>query len=83
LPEAGFVRGWFVVDLMRDGKDGLYAAMTAEYDLIVLGVMLPGLDGRASMRVLSDRVKDVTRQRGVPPSSRPLVMANRQIGATR
>ena len=40
LSEAGFV-----VDLARDGMDGLHLALTGEYDLMVLDVMLPGLDG--------------------------------------
>ena len=40
LSEAGFV-----VDLARDGLDGLHLALTDDYDLIVLDVMLPGLDG--------------------------------------
>ncbi len=41
LTEAGFV-----VDLARDGPDGLHLATTEHYDLIVLDVMLPGIDGR-------------------------------------
>ncbi|MDP1525291.1 MAG: heavy metal response regulator transcription factor [Rhodocyclaceae bacterium] len=40
LAEAGFV-----VDLARSGPDGLHWAQTGEYDLLVLDVMLPGLDG--------------------------------------
>jgi len=40
LTEAGFV-----TDLVRDGWDGLHQASAGEYDLIVLDVMLPGLDG--------------------------------------
>lgn len=40
LSEAGFV-----VDLARDGRDGLHQALTEAYDLAVLDVMLPGLDG--------------------------------------
>ncbi|ATE62709.1 heavy metal response regulator transcription factor [Thauera sinica] len=40
LSEAGFV-----VDLARDGLDGLHLALTGEYDLVVLDVMLPSLDG--------------------------------------
>ncbi len=39
LTEAGFV-----VDLARDGLDGLHFALTEAYDLAVLDVMLPGLD---------------------------------------
>lgn len=40
LGEAGFV-----VDLAHDGTDGLHQAVHGEYDLIVLDVMLPGLNG--------------------------------------
>ena len=40
LSEAGFV-----VDLVRDGLDGLHLALTGDYDLVVLDVMLPSLDG--------------------------------------
>ena len=40
LSEAGFV-----VDLARDGQDGLHLALTESYDLVILDVMLPGLDG--------------------------------------
>ena len=40
LSEAGFV-----VDLQRNGTDGIHAALMEDYDLIVLDVMLPGMDG--------------------------------------
>ncbi|MDP3211576.1 heavy metal response regulator transcription factor [Methylotenera sp.] len=40
LSEAGFV-----VDLVRDGLDGLHQALTNEYDIVVLDIMLPKLDG--------------------------------------
>ena len=40
LGEAGFV-----VDLARDGFDGLHLALTEAYDLAILDVMLPGIDG--------------------------------------
>ncbi len=40
LSEAGFV-----VDLARDGRDGLHFALTQGYDLLILDVMLPGMDG--------------------------------------
>ncbi len=35
----------FTVDIARDGDDGLWMASEAEYDLIVLDVMLPKRDG--------------------------------------
>lgn len=40
LGEAGFV-----VDVAADGHTGLHLAVEQPYDLIVLDVMLPGLDG--------------------------------------
>ena len=40
LTEAGYV-----VDLVRDGFDGLHLAAGGDYDLVILDVMLPGLDG--------------------------------------
>ncbi len=40
LSEAGFV-----ADLARDGIDGLHLAMTEDYDLVILDVMLPSIDG--------------------------------------
>ncbi|MEO7403559.1 MAG: heavy metal response regulator transcription factor [Burkholderiales bacterium] len=35
----------FVVDVARDGIDGRHLAIEGEYDLIILDVMLPGIDG--------------------------------------
>ena len=47
LGEAGFV-----VDLARDGLDGLHLATTSDYDLLVLDVMLPRMDGWAVLQAL-------------------------------
>lgn len=47
LTEAGFV-----VDLARDGLDGLHLALTDAYDLAILDVMLPGIDGFAVLAAL-------------------------------
>ena len=35
----------YAVDTAEDGEDGLFKAESADYDAIVLDVMLPGLDG--------------------------------------
>lgn len=42
----GLMEAGFVVDLARNGLDGHHMAMTETYDLIILDVMLPDLDGR-------------------------------------
>jgi two-component system copper resistance phosphate regulon response regulator CusR len=52
--KQGLTEASFVVDLMRDGEDGLHAAITEEYDLIVLDVMLPGRDGWSVLRALRE-----------------------------
>jgi two-component system copper resistance phosphate regulon response regulator CusR len=41
----GLTEVGFVVDLARDGLDGLHLALTEAYDLAILDVMLPGIDG--------------------------------------
>ncbi|WP_019898478.1 heavy metal response regulator transcription factor [Methylotenera mobilis] len=43
--KQGLCETGFVVDLVRDGLDGVHQALTDNYDLIVLDVMLPKLDG--------------------------------------
>ena len=54
LSEAGFV-----VDLARDGFDGLHIALTESYDLAILDVMLPGIDGWQVMEGIRKSDKDV------------------------
>lgn len=43
--QKGLAEVGFVVDVAYDGIDGLHFAQTGEYDLVVLDVMLPRLDG--------------------------------------
>ncbi len=50
LGEAGFV-----VDVARDGEDGLNLALEMEFDLIVLDLMLPVLDGWQILSRLRER----------------------------
>ncbi|GBG14765.1 two-component system, OmpR family, copper resistance phosphate regulon response regulator CusR [Novimethylophilus kurashikiensis] len=54
LSEAGFV-----ADLARDGIDGLHLAMTEDYDLIILDVMLPGMDGWQILRSIRQIGKEM------------------------
>jgi two-component system copper resistance phosphate regulon response regulator CusR len=41
----GLSENGFMVDVTHDGQDGLHLATTQHYDLIILDVMLPKLDG--------------------------------------
>ena len=52
LSEAGFV-----ADLARDGIDGLHLALTGDYDLAILDVMLPRLDGWQVLREIRQKGK--------------------------
>ena len=48
--KQGLAEAGFVVDLVRNGEDGLHAALTEAYDLAILDVMLPGIDGWAVLQ---------------------------------
>jgi two-component system copper resistance phosphate regulon response regulator CusR len=48
----GLMEASFTVDVSNDGNDGLFLALHEDYDLIVLDVMLPGLDGFEVLRRL-------------------------------
>jgi len=50
----GLVEAGYVVDLASDGVQGLFLALEIEFDLIVLDVMLPGLDGWQVLARLRD-----------------------------
>lgn len=41
----GLTEQGFAVDQSFDGEDGLYMAQSGEYDLIILDIMLPKIDG--------------------------------------
>ncbi len=57
--KQGLVEAGFVVDLARDGKDGLHLALTDTYDLAILDVMLPGIDGWAVLQGIRQAGKDM------------------------
>ena len=46
--QQGLVEEGYQADLFDNGRDGLGAASKGQYDLIILDVMLPFLDGRES-----------------------------------
>lgn len=51
----GLVADGFTVDLVHDGVDGLWAATEQPYDVIVLDLMLPALNGFQVLEQLRDR----------------------------
>ena len=50
----GLTESGFVIDLARTGTEGLHLASEGDYDLIVLDVMLPGMDGWEVLRKLRE-----------------------------
>lgn len=50
LAEAGYA-----VDVARDGQEGLAFALSADYDVLILDIMLPGMDGLELLRHLRQR----------------------------
>jgi two-component system, OmpR family, copper resistance phosphate regulon response regulator CusR len=57
--KRGLGQAGFTVDLAVDGRDGLHLAVTERYDLVVLDVMLPGMDGWDVMRGIRAAGNDV------------------------
>ena len=54
----GLTENGYVVDVAADGIDGRHLAVNGEYDIVVLDVMLPGLDGFAVLKAIR-AAKDV------------------------
>jgi DNA-binding response OmpR family regulator len=48
--KRGLVAERYAVDVAKDGRSGLELAQTYQYDLIVLDLMLPGMDGSEVLR---------------------------------
>ncbi|WP_285164896.1 response regulator transcription factor [Shewanella goraebulensis] len=44
----------FAVDATGDGQEGLWMALEHDYDVIILDIMLPGLDGREVLKKLRE-----------------------------
>jgi two-component system copper resistance phosphate regulon response regulator CusR len=53
--KKGLAEHGFVSDVAHNGADGLHLALTGDYDLVVLDIMLPGMDGREVLRELRRR----------------------------
>jgi DNA-binding response OmpR family regulator len=55
---TGLKKAGYAVDVTGDGKEGLWYAESNQYDVIVLDLMLPGLDGLTLLRRLRAQGKD-------------------------
>ncbi len=53
--QKGLSENGFVVDVARNGIDGRHLATEGEYDLVLLDVMLPGIDGFGVLKSLRER----------------------------
>lgn len=52
----GLTESGYVVDVASGGVDGLHMALEGHYDLILLDVMMPGMDGWSVMEVMDKRI---------------------------
>ena len=52
--KKGLSESGYVVDVAEDGIDGQHLAVEGQYDLVVLDVMLPGIDGFEVLRRLRE-----------------------------
>jgi DNA-binding response OmpR family regulator len=55
LLKDGLTSEGFAVDLAHDGREGLWMATEQTYDVVVLDVMLPAMDGYAVCAALRER----------------------------
>jgi DNA-binding response OmpR family regulator len=57
--KKGLEQEYYIVDVTHDGKAGLDLSLTEDYDLIILDIMLPLLDGITLLREIRNAKMDV------------------------
>jgi DNA-binding response OmpR family regulator len=55
--EKGLRKAGYAVDVAKDGREGLWLGTENEYDVIVLDLMLPEIDGLTVLHTLRERGK--------------------------
>lgn len=55
----GLRESGFTADVANDGEEGLDLALSREYDLIILNVMLPGVDGWQIIKKIRGTKRDM------------------------
>lgn len=53
--KKGLIENSYFVDVAHDGKKGLYLALHENYDLVILDIMLPKVDGRDILREMRSK----------------------------
>jgi heavy metal response regulator len=53
--KKGLLENSFSIDVAYDGEEGLHSAVHMKYDLILLDILLPKLDGREILKRLRER----------------------------
>lgn len=59
LIARGLARAGYAVEVTAGGAEGLRRALTENYDLVVLDLLMPGIDGMAVLRGLSPQKPDL------------------------
>jgi two-component system copper resistance phosphate regulon response regulator CusR len=57
--KQGLTEAGFITDLASDGVDGIHLALAEDYDLLVLDIMLPGIDGWQVLQAIRRSGKDL------------------------
>lgn len=57
--KQGLTESGYIVDLLNNGVDGLHHALTEDYDLIILDIMLPKLDGLTILNTIRQAGKQI------------------------
>ena len=53
--KKGLRESYFAVDVAYDGEEGLYLALNERYDLLILDIMLPKVDGVEILKLVRER----------------------------
>lgn len=57
--KQGLAEAGFTADLVRNGLDGMHEGLVGDYDLLILDVNLPGLDGWQVLKALRAAGRDL------------------------